>query len=321
MKILSLIAGAVFGLTQAVSASTFGPLITPQELSASLERSQPIILDIRNSGYEDGHIAGAISAPYGKFRGPKTNPGQILEESTLEKLYESLGLNFDQPIVVVHEGKSATDFGAAARVYWTLKSSGFTDLTILNGGTIAWNKAGLPLQTGTNSPAPTDLEINFSYNWTVTTPEVAGFAAKTPESYEHCRNTPLCPTVLVDARTPEFYEGKRKHDAAAQPGSAPGAVNYVFSNFFDGESTEFNKSFDVEEVKSTLGITDGAEVVSYCNTGHWAAINWFAFSEIGGINNVKLYPGSMVEYSNAGSPMMNVPGLFKNLKNQLLGGG
>lgn len=308
MKILSLIAGAVLGMTQAVSASTFGPLVTPQELSASLKQSQPIILDIRNSGYEDGHIAGAISAPYGKFRGPKTNPGQILEEATLEKLYESLGLNFDQPIVVVHEGKSATDFGAAARVYWTLKSSGFTDLTILNGGTIAWNKAGLPLQTGINSPTPTDLEINFSYNWTVTTPEVA----------EKSKNGVA---VLVDARTPEFYEGNRKHDAAAQPGAAPGAVNYVFSNFFDGDSTEFNKSFNVEVIKSTLGISDGAEVVSYCNTGHWAAINWFAFSEIGGIENVKLYPGSMVEYSNSGLPMMNVPGLFKNLKNQLLGEG
>ena len=80
-------------------------------------------------------------------------------------------------------------------------------------------------------------------------------------------------------------------------------------------------SFDVGAVKAAIGISSGDEVVSYCNTGHWAAINWFALSEIGEIDDVKLHPGSMVEYSNAGLPMMNTPGLLENLKNQLLGDG
>ena len=80
-------------------------------------------------------------------------------------------------------------------------------------------------------------------------------------------------------------------------------------------------SFDVGAVKAAIGISSGDEVVSYCNTGHWAAINWFALSEIGEIDDVKLHPGSMVEYSNAGFPMMNTPGLLENLKNQLLGDG
>lgn len=306
MKFLTLVAGVIFGLTQAASASTFGPLVTPQELSVELKQSQPIILDIRGSGYENGHIPGALSAPYGKFRGPKTNPGQILEVATLESLYESLGLNFDQPIVVAHEGKSATDFGAAARVYWTLKSSGFTDISVLNGGTIAWINADLPLDTHFVTPNPSELDIEFSYDWTVTSPEVA-VKSETGEA------------IFVDARTPEFFEGKKKHNAALQPGAAPGAVNYVFSNFFDGESTQVNTDFDISRVKQTIGISDGDEIVSYCNTGHWAAINWFALSEIGGIENVKLHPGSMVEYSNAGLPMMNTPGLIENLKKQLLG--
>ncbi len=308
MKLLPLAAASVFGLAQTASAAAFGPLVTPQELSEALNQDDPIILDIRGDAYREGHLPGAVSAPYGKFRGPKTNPGQVLEVETLEALYEGLGLNFDQPIVVVHEGKSATDFGAAARVYWTLKSSGFQDLSVLNGGYRAWAAAGLPLETDITVPVPTELDIEFSRNWTVTTPEVA----EKSESGS---------AVLVDARTEEFYEGRKKHDAAAKPGTLPGAVNYVFSKFFDGESTEIKTRFDVSAVKRAVGISDGDEVVSYCNTGHWAAINWFALSEIGGIENVKLHPGSMVEYSNAGLPMMNTPGLLDNLKNQLLGGG
>ena len=42
-------------------------------------------------------------------------------------------------------------------------------------------------------------------------------------------------------------------------------------------------------------------IVSYCNTGHWAATNWFVLSEILGRKDVRLYDGSMVEWTADGS--------------------
>ncbi len=42
----------------------------------------------------------------------------------LEKLIGELGIDEDSKVVVVPAGVSATDFGAAARVYWTLKVAG-----------------------------------------------------------------------------------------------------------------------------------------------------------------------------------------------------
>ena len=45
---------------------------------------------------------------------------------------------------VVSSGADATDFGAAARVYWTLKVLGLKELSVLNGGVKAWAAAGLP---------------------------------------------------------------------------------------------------------------------------------------------------------------------------------
>jgi len=53
------------------------------------------------------------------------------------------------------------------------------------------------------------------------------------------------------------------------------------------------------------------EVVSFCNTGHWSAINWFVLSEVAGQPGVRMYPGSMVEWSQAPgatTTMDNVPG-------------
>ena len=46
--------------------------------------------------------------------------------------------------MVVSSGADASDFGGSARVYWTLKVLGLTDLSVLNGGLKAWAQAGFP---------------------------------------------------------------------------------------------------------------------------------------------------------------------------------
>ena len=38
--------------------------------------------------------------------------------------------------------------------------------------------------------------------------------------------------------------------------------------------------------------------MTYCNTGHWAAIDWFVLSEVLGRKNTRLYAGSMAEWSH-----------------------
>ena len=50
-----------------------------------------------------------------------------------------------------------------------------------------------------------------------------------------------------------------------------------------------------------------ANTISYCNTGHWAATNWFVLSEVAQVPDVKLYAESMVEWSQANQPMEHVP--------------
>ena len=63
------------------------------------------------------------------------------------------------------------------------------------------------------------------------------------------------------------------------------------------------------ELKALVALAgaDAAPAVSFCNTGHWAATNWFVMSEIAGNKAVKLYPASVVEWSQAERPMQNQP--------------
>jgi len=307
MKLLTYSLAAGLLSASIASADYLKPLMNPAELSNSLDQANPIILDIRGDAYSDGHIPGAISAPYGLFRGPKNNPGQLLDEDVLEERFEALGLELDRPVVVVSEGKTDTDFGAAARVYWTLKSTGFEDLAILNGGKQAWEQAGYAIDKTNITPKPTELDITFSPQWTATTEQVVSVTKEEVDS------------LLLDARPASFYEGDKSHGAASRPGTLPGAENYYYASFFNDGSAAISSDIDVQALKVTLGLEEDQEIVSFCNTGHWAATNWFALSEVAGIENVKLYPGSMVEYSNLDLPMENTPGVVENLLNSILG--
>ena len=308
MKTLVSVLVATVGIAaSAATAATFGPLVAPAELSERLDEVEPIVLDLRGDAYAEGHIAGAVSAPYGLFRGPAENPGQMLDEEVLEERYEALGLELDRPVVIVPEGRTDTDFGAAARVYWTLKSSGFTDLSILNGGIVAWQAAGLPLETEAVSPTPTELDIGFSDEWTVDTEQVLAVTRGEVDA------------LLLDARPEDFYEGRSSHAAAARPGTLPGAENHVYTSFFDEDSAAISREPAVSPLLEDLGVGEGEAIVSFCNTGHWAATNWFALSEVAGLDNVKLYPGSMVEFSAAGHDMENTPGRIEHFINKLRG--
>jgi len=284
------------GLAVPAIAGTFGPLVEADELAAALDSAEPVLLDIRNAGYEQGHAEGALFAPYRMFRGPESNPGALIDLEKFEAELEELGLEQDTPIVILAEGKTDTDFGSAARVYWTLKSTGFTDLTILNGGLEAWKAAGLPVDATVESAFPSELDLSFDPTWLATTADVAAVASGESGA------------LLVDARPAEFYTGKEKHELAARPGTVPGAISHAYTAFFENGAAKMSSEFDPEALKARLGVEGDRETVFFCNTGHWAASEWFAASEVAGIANTKLYAGSVVEYSNAGYELESTPG-------------
>ncbi|MFU8882653.1 MAG: sulfurtransferase [Rhodobacterales bacterium] len=291
-----------------LAQTDFGPLITPTELHARIDNNEGaelIILDIRGAAYAKGHIPGAIDGPYALFRGPQENPGQLPPEDKLEAALRSLGITTDRAVVVVHEGSDESDFGAAARVYWTLKSSGVSQLAILNGGQRAWNQADLPTSTVATEPTPSSFNLVFSDQWLATTDEVVAMVETGS-------------ALLLDARPQSFWEGDAAHPSAARPGTLPQSRYFEHSNWFSNDPSIVNADA-ARQLAADQGFTGAKDLVSFCNTGHWAATNWFALSELAGVENVKLYPESMVGYSQAGHAMANVPGVFRNLMNQIRG--
>lgn len=289
------VAAALLASAAAFSAAAgdWGPLLTPAELAA---RGDALVIDIRpasgKASFAEGHVPGAVNAPYALWRGPKENPGQLPDAAALTEVLRAAGVTFDRPVAIVHHGADHNEFGAAARVYWTLKSVGHPELAILNGGHRAWVEAGLPVGTDAAAPVRSDVTAQWSDVWTATREEVA--AAERGDSG----------ALLVDARPDEFFRGLRKHDAAAEPGTLFGAVSFVHDRWFRPQEARVTVSEEaLARARALADEADGAAIVSFCNTGHWAATNWFALSELAGVEGVKLYPESVVGWTRAGLPL------------------
>lgn len=292
----------VFALSLAAASLSFAaqPLLAPAELKALLGNPSVRVIDIRDpKSYAAQHIPGAVNAPYGKWRGPASNPGELPELPKLTALVQSLGLTPATHAVVVSSGADATDFGASARVYWTLKVLGLKELSILNGGVKAWAQAGLAQDNAAVSVAASNYAPQLDASLIASRDQVAQKAASDS-------------AVLVDARPADFFRGETRHQAAKLPGTLEGAVNVEHSRFFDGNSAVFVPE---KARQASSAVDPNKEAVAFCNTGHWAATGWFALSEIAGHKNAKLYAGSMVDWTQdaKGLPMSNVPGRARQL--------
>jgi len=122
---------------------------------------------------------------------------------------------------------------------------------------------------------------------------------------------------LIDARPAPYFLGETKHAAAPTPGTLVGAKNVEHDVWFVGDSAVLRSPAEVRRIAEQQGIDFSQPTVSICNTGHWAATNWFVLSEMLGQPDVKLYPESMVGWSRAGLPMANVPGRLQQFWIQL----
>ena len=279
------------------------PLVDATWLADRLETPGLVVLDIRNPfgganrrTYESGHIPGAI---YSNFltddwherRNPV--PATLPPLAQLEDLLGRLGIGNDSLVVIVHSGTDSSDFSTAARVYWILKLLGHERMTILDGGFRAWQAAGLPVEQGWNEPRRARFTAGPDRGILADTRQVA--------------QAPLRGVVLVDARARDYYEGRRNAPVVTRAGTLPGALNLEHRRLVDPQTGRFVGREALEALLAETGIGADTEVITFCNIGHWSASVWFALSEIAGFERVKLYDGSMAEWSAAPERPVVIP--------------
>lgn len=273
-------------------ASGTSPLVSREWLAARADDAGLVRIDLRLTAdggrvaHEAAHVPGAVFSDYagdGWRRRVGDVPGLLPTEAHLSTLLARLGITPEKHVILIPTGSGANDFAASARAYWTLKLIGHQAVSILDGGTKGWVAAGLPVETGFREPvavAPYPVVTESALR------SEAGATLAAMEGGTH---------VLVDARSSGYFAGREKASEAKAAGHIPGAISADYVQFFDAATGALKPVTELERLFAM--VPAGRPVISYCNTGHTAALNWFVLSEVLRRPDVTLYDGSMTDWT------------------------
>jgi len=311
---------SIFAVAGNVTAGVPGPVVETDWLAKN--KSKVVILDIRKdvksftkkpvykkdkkSGKQKlvkvgGHIPGAHLVNYKKVRASKMIDGKkvtrvIPPKKDFEGLMQSVGLNKGDSIVIVSKGQSNGDMTMATRLYWQLKYFGHKDMAILNGGTAQWILDGLKIDSKTSKVK--------KGNWVATAEDKSIFAS----SEDVAAAVKNKDTQLVDTRGIGLYMGTwYKSSYVYDNGHIDGAKNYPNELITKPKlPARFISQKDTKALMSRLGIESSGKSITYCNSGHLASGSWFLMSEVMGNKDVKLYDGSMHQWTLEKRPTTSV---------------
>jgi thiosulfate/3-mercaptopyruvate sulfurtransferase len=92
--------------------------------------------------------------------------------------------------------------------------------------------------------------------------------------------------LIIDTRNKEsFYHM-----------NIPGSINIPYKSFFNNDNT-FKTIEEIMDIIYSNEIKSFKNVINYCGIGLTASINTFVLKELLGLDNIKLYSGSMEEYA------------------------
>ena len=267
-------------------------LISPAELAVQLGEPALIILDVRSAGYgggrqayDAGHIPGAIHSDYvadGWRQQRGAAAGLLPDSEHLSALFGRLGIRPESHVVIVPAGMSSGDFSVAARIFWTFRAARHRRLSMLDGGWEGWVAAGQPVAS--DAPAPprrSEYPVTLDPSLRATLEDVKRVVAEGG-------------ATLVDSRGPKSFTGEEKSPQAARAGRLPGSINIEGAQAFEIGRHGLKPAAELERLFSRAG--QGA-IVTFCNTGQAASTDWFVLSEVLGRPNVRLYDGSMSEWT------------------------
>lgn len=236
------------------------------------------IVDMRPmDDYTQGHIPGAVQIDLAAVRTTTDGVrGQAAPPEAVEVVLGGLGIDVETT-VVIYDADTGID---AARLFWTLEYYGHQDVHLLDGGWAAWQRAGKETSTEPPAVAPKTFVARPR-------PELIADATW---MLAHLDDESL---TIVDTRSVEEYRGE---DVRAQRGGhIPGAILVDWRTTLN-EDGSFKDVAALEALYQSAGLTPGQEVVSYCQTGHRAAHDYFTLRLLG--YTVRLYDGSWEEWGN-----------------------
>ena len=239
------------------------------------------IVDMRQSGYADGHVPGAIYVSPVAIRDAKAPPTFLPTPAVFEALMASLGVG-DATRVIVYDERGGI---YAARLWWILNYFGHSNVALMNGGWIKWTAEGQPA-----SRATPELAIGGPRfiarpqpKWVATAADVVGAIDKQG-------------VKILDARTAAEIEGKDQRNIR-RGGFVPSSIPIYWEDLLDPQRKTFKSADELKQIYEARGIVPLQEVIAYCQVGMRASVDLFALHLLG-YDKLRNYYGAWEEWGN-----------------------
>jgi thiosulfate/3-mercaptopyruvate sulfurtransferase len=255
-------------------------------LEPALEGSnQPYLAVPGRHTFEARHIPGADFLDLqGEFSDPDTAlrfmmPGTAL----LERAFGRHGVSNASRVVLYSIGTPMW----ATRFWWMLRSLGFDNVAVLDGGLDKWKLEGRPLESGAAKGYPP-----------------ASFTAKPRDGFFVDKHQTLAATseqgtIVVNALGPQFHKGLEP-SRYGRPGRVPNSCNVSAATLLDPTTKAFIPLGEADAKFKAQGITRDKRVVAYCGGGISATVDLFLLHRLG-YEKLTLYDGSMGEWAKDAS--------------------
>jgi thiosulfate/3-mercaptopyruvate sulfurtransferase len=171
----------------------------------------------------------------------------------------------------------------ATRFWWMLKSLGFDEAAVLDGGFDKWRAEGRPIERGA------------AQGYAQTT-----FKASPRPGFFVDRNRVIAAledpgTVIVNALGSQYHKGLEP-SRYGRPGRIPGSVNVPAATLIGAQSKDFTPLAEAEAKFTAEGVSKEKKVICYCGGGISATIDLFVLHQLG-FNDLSLYDGSLGEWA------------------------
>lgn len=229
--------------------------------------------------YLAAHIPGAVFFDIDAIADRTVDlPHMLPTPEAFAEVAGRLGLSRDTTVVAYDS------FGvrAAARVWWTLRTMGFTDVFVLDGGLKAWRSEGRPVESGEVVPAAVTVSADFRPALVRSLDDVSGIIASKAAQIVDARGG-----ARFRAEVPEPRAGLRS-------GHMPGACNVPFDVLLDADG-RMKTAAEMAAIFQAAGVDLSRPIVTTCGSGITASVLALALARLGR-EDVAVYDGSWTEW-------------------------
>ena len=258
--------------------------ISVDELKKNIDNPNYIILDISDlDTYRHGHIKHSVITDVEDFREKIASYSLMRKPSQIQKLARSLGIN-DNSTIIIYGHNNPSDLLKESYIALALIVNGAKNISILNGGYLAWTfESNILSHTSISSPKDGNFTSLYNPNILV--------------NLDYMKSN-LGKIAMLDARSTDVYYGTSSSMGVKRLGHIKGAMSSFWKDkFLTDETLRQN-----EELKDIFlkgyNLKQDDEVISYCTGGIEASMNWYILYNYLGLKNAKLYDASMREWGN-----------------------